>query len=471
MKTIIHQSVLGLIGLLLLCCTQQVIAVDCLVEGATGTPLSKRYLTSEWARNGDNSGYTGSLLGTPVQWQEGEFLSEARIYCVGNNWKTSALGGVGQKYPQISINNFANYIRIAQSDINAELVMTMRITDWSNNIILGSDWNGSGLGATCTVNRNSAGQNNCVIKFMPDSNSGEFVSYTRDTTYVNVTFSAELTPPPDLPYSDPSASYYLVPASGNLVDFVYYIPSEIGYINDIDSVPNGCGDDKTGSNIEVPDFPVVMRRSRLSDGWTDPPDPGGEGSACGGAVGSATPPTTIHLPINLGGPGLAVNLSSCELVNNNYTINMGKWISNVAGKTGNSQAMPITLRCTGALNNVAVVFEDPYSTRAGVTPYSDGITLHTTNGNGQLQNFKAEVIHNGAPITIRTTGSTDLTDAISVGSQGTYYIGDFDTAPVTNSVINDFSVRLRQTGNITDETNAAYYGQFEGAIKYIMIYN
>lgn len=470
MKILKRHVRLSLVGLILWCCAGQAIAVDCLVEGATGTPLSKRYLTSEWNRDSGSSGYVGSLDNYVVQWREGEFLSDARIYCVGTNWKTSDLGGAGQKYPQVSINNFANYIKVAQNDNGADLRLTLRITDWSNNVILGSDWLGNGPGATCIVDKHSAGQNNCVIKFMPDNRSGEAVSYTRDTTYVTVAFSAELTPPANLPYNDPAASYYLVPAGGNLVDFVYYIPGGIGYINDIDSVPNGCGDADNGSNIEVPELPISMRRnSPFAD--EDDPDPGGEGTSCGGAVGSAIPPTTIHLPINLGGPGLAVNLSSCDVVNNNYTINMGKWFNKTGSRTGNVQAMPITLRCTGALNNVAVVFEDPYSTRTNVTPFTDGITLHATNGNGQLKNFKAEVVYKGSPVMIRATGDTDLTHAMSVGSQGNYYIGDINNAPVSNPVINDFTVRLHQTGHIVDSSDNAYYGDFEGTIKYIMIYN
>lgn len=471
-KSIIKRVGQSILGLLALVCAGQAMAVDCLVEGAQGTPLSKKFLASDWSRAG--SGAEAHFLNT-VEWGNGEFLTDATLYCTGDNWKTDKL--YGEKYLQLSINNFGNYLKFTQNNGGANLILTMTITDWSNNIILGSGWSGTGPGARCTVDASSMGQNNCVVKFKPGPSSGEYVKYTRSDTFVKVTFSAVLMPPLQLSYNDPLASYYLVPTSGNLIDFVYFIPPGIGYINDIESVDNGCGDNSDGSNVEIPPLPSPVSGKRAGNirpmGWEDPwfPDPGGSETGCGGSVGSSTLQTTIHLPIYLGGPGLAVNLSSCELINKDFAIPLGKWSNGSAGKTGDEHPMDITLMCTGGLNNVAVVFENPNSAKPGVTGFSNGITLHTKNGKGQLKNFKAEVIHNGTPVNIRPLGSTSLTEAISVGPQGTKYVGDFDMAPKGPSKITKFSVRLHQTGNIVDENNQPYLGEFDGAIKYTMIYN
>jgi hypothetical protein len=460
------QTVMGLLALMFI---GQATAVDCLVDGAQGTPLSKQFLASDWNRVG--SGAEASFI-NEIHWGYGEFITDATLYCVGKNWQTSKLGGT--KYPQLSINNFGNYLKFTQSDGGANLILTMEITDWSNNVILGSDWHGSGPGATCSVDSTLNGPNKCVIKFKPGPNSGEYVEYSRADNFVKVRFEATLMPPLNLSYHDPLASYYLVPNSGNLLDFVYFIPAGIGYINDIESVPNGCGDDEDGSNVEVPELPIPMSgrfgRAARGGGWEDP-DPGGEETSCGGSVGSQISQTTIHLPIPLGGPGLAVNLSTCELTSKSYDLPMGQWSNGLVGQTGNDKPLNITLRCTGGLNNVAVVFEDPNANKSGVTPFSDGITLHKKNGQGQLKNFKAEVVYNGALVNIRPQGDTSLTDAISVGPQGTNYVGDFAQAPVTQPKINGFTVRLHQTGNIVDDNDDPYLGQFEGAIKYIMIYN
>lgn len=451
----------------------QVLAVDCRYDGAAGEPLSAQYLASDWTRSGNS--VSANFLPV-IQWEEGEFLTDARLYCEGNNWQNQFNSN---NYPQLSINNFAGYIKLASG---ASLRITMRIKASSNNIILGSGWNGTGVGATCTVSATSGGRDNCVIKFKPDSSSGQYVNYSRSTTYADVGFSAELTPPPSLAFADPLATFHLIPAAGNLLDFVYYIPEGLGYINDIESQPNGCGDfDDNGGGAVVPGLPTPLsarKNGMTRAGWDDddpwgPGGPGGSGTFCGGHVGSRIPPTTIHLPLPLGGPGLPVNLSKCELTNTDYSIDLGSWSSSSVGQSGNAKPLDIKLTCTGGLNNVSVVFEDPRSTETGVTPFSDGITLHTTNGRGQLKNFKAEILHNGAasPVNIRASGSSSLTDAVSIGRQGTMYTGRRELAPVTQETVSQFSVRLHQTGTILDNTDSAYRGAFEGKIKYTVIYN
>lgn len=161
------------------------------------------------------------------------------------------------------------------------------------------------------------------------------------------------------------------------------------------------------------------------------------------------------------GNGITITSPACMLNNENYNINMGDWVAyNWAGavRRGNEELVDISLKCTGAANNVYFRFEDAGSATAS-TDKNIRVYESASSGTDVVDGLEIELLYNGEHVDVDGITLTDT------GTHGSYVsTNNSETQIYSSPGTARFTARYLQNGSIS------YLGPVTGKVNMWVTY-
>lgn len=161
------------------------------------------------------------------------------------------------------------------------------------------------------------------------------------------------------------------------------------------------------------------------------------------------------------GSGITLASPACMLNNENYDVNMGDWVAYTWGgavRRGNEKLIDISLKCTGAANNVYFRFEDAGSATAST---DKNIRVYKSAGSGTdvVDGLEIELLYDGEHVDVDGITLTDTGthgSYVSTNNSETQLYSSLDTA--------SFTARFLQNGPIS------YLGPVTGKVNMWVTY-
>ncbi|ENG2549552.1 TPA: hypothetical protein MYP81_000541 [Citrobacter farmeri] len=169
----------------------------------------------------------------------------------------------------------------------------------------------------------------------------------------------------------------------------------------------------------------------------------------------------FSLATQFSGNGITITSPACMLNNENYNINMGDWVAYAWGgsvRRGDEKLVDISLKCTGAANNVYFRFEDAGSATASP---DKNIRVYegASSGADVVDGLEIELLYNGEHVNVDGTTLTNIGtrgNYVSTNNSETQLYSSLDTA--------SFTARFLQNGPIS------YLGPVTGKVNMWVTY-
>ncbi|HAT2743692.1 TPA: hypothetical protein I8372_001252 [Citrobacter farmeri] len=161
------------------------------------------------------------------------------------------------------------------------------------------------------------------------------------------------------------------------------------------------------------------------------------------------------------GSGITLASPACMLNNENYDVNMGDWVAYTWGgsvRRGDEKLVDISLKCTGAANNVYFRFEDAGSATAST---DKNIRVYKSAGSGTdvVDGLEIELLYNGEHVDV------DGTTLTNIGTRGSYVsTNNNETQIYSSQSAARFTARFLQNGQIS------YLGPVTGKVNMWVTY-
>lgn len=161
------------------------------------------------------------------------------------------------------------------------------------------------------------------------------------------------------------------------------------------------------------------------------------------------------------GSGITLASPACMLNNENYDVNMGDWVAYTWGgavRRGNENMVDISLKCTGAANNVYFRFEDAGTATAST---DKNIRVYESAGSGTdvVDGLEIELLYNGEHVDV------DGTTLTNIGTRGSYVSTNNNETQIYSSLDTArFTARFLQNGQIS------YLGPVTGKVNMWVTY-
>ena len=161
------------------------------------------------------------------------------------------------------------------------------------------------------------------------------------------------------------------------------------------------------------------------------------------------------------GSGITLASPACMLNNENYDVNMGDWVAYTWGgavRRGNEKLVDLSLKCTGAANNVYFRFEDAGTATAST---DKNIRVYKSVGSGTdvVDGLEIELLYNGEHVDV------DGTTLTNIGTRGSYVSTNNNETQIYSSLDTArFTARFLQNGQIS------YLGPVTGKVNMWVTY-
>ncbi len=161
------------------------------------------------------------------------------------------------------------------------------------------------------------------------------------------------------------------------------------------------------------------------------------------------------------GSGITLASPACMLNNENYNVNMGDWVAYTRGgsvRRGDEKLVDISLKCTGAANNVYFRFEDA-GTATASTDKNIRVYKSASSGTDVVDGLEIELLYNGEHVDV------DGTTLTNIGTRGSYVSTNNNETQIYSSLDTArFTARFLQNGQIS------YLGPVTGKVNMWVTY-
>ena len=161
------------------------------------------------------------------------------------------------------------------------------------------------------------------------------------------------------------------------------------------------------------------------------------------------------------GSGITLASPACMLNNENYNVNMGDWVAyNWTGavRRGSEELVDISLKCTGAANNVYFRFEDAGSATASADK-NIRVYESASSGTDVVDGLEIELLYNGEHVDV------DGITLTNTGTHGSYVSTNNNETQIFSSPgTARFTARYLQNGQIS------YLGPVTGKVNMWVTY-
>lgn len=208
--------------------------------------------------------------------------------------------------------------------------------------------------------------------------------------------------------------------------------------------------------IKIGDIPLSAYGSRLTSGFNTTYN-----QVFGSANNTTVTGDTYSTTEQFSGNGITIVSPACMLNNENYDVNMGDWVAYTWGgavRRGNEKLVDISLKCTGAANNVYFRFEDAGTATAST---DKNIRVYKSVGSGTdvVDGLEIELLYDGEHVDVDGITLTDT------GTHGSYVsTNNSETQLYSSQSTARFTARFLQNGQIS------YLGPVTGKVNMWVTY-